>query len=588
MLERGIDQLPPLVTATSPESAHVAEGAWRTGSRAYRFAWLIAVLLFVASAWFGSLELRGLFAPDEGRYAEIPREMLASGDWITPRLNDLKYFEKPPLQYWMTAISFRLFGEDEWTARLPAAMAGFFAMLMVGFTGYRLWGERTAALAAAVLGGSWAYFLSGQYLTLDMTLTACLTVWLCSFLLAQTDNRSSGRNAWMVTAWLAAALAVLSKGLIGAVLPALTLFAYLLVRRETRLLKRLNPWVGGALFLLVALPWFVAVQLSNPEFFDFFFIHEHFHRFVETGHNRPGPWWYYLPVMIVGLMPWTPALVKEGLNWYHERRPRSTGFSPELFCVLWIGVIVLFFSASRSKLPAYILPALPAIALVFANRIQTRGPNSLSWSAWGTLLVGIALIGVTAFLPHLSAVAALGQDTVSQIPWFYGAACSMVLTGAGTVWALRSRRQFTAIMLLVLGTFGSWNVVFGFLHATDANFSSERLIESLTDKHKHRPFRSAQPFYSIAQFDASVPFYLGRPVTLVDTRGELSPGIDAEPQKVIPTMELFEKIWLNQKGQAYAIMRPETYSYLRNRGLPTVELRSDGHLVVISRQLENQ
>jgi hypothetical protein len=224
---------------------------------------------------------------------------------------------------------------------------------------------------------------------------------------------------------------------------------------------------------------------------------------------------------------------------------------------------------------------------LFANRIQTKGPNSLNWSAWGTLLVGIALIGLTALLPHLGAVAALGQDTVNQIPWFYGAACSMVLTGAGALWALRSKRQFTAIMLLVLGTFGSWNVVFGFLHAVDANFSSERLIESLTDNHKHRPFRSAIPFYSLAQFDASVPFYLARPVTLVDSRGELSPGIDAEPHKVIATMELFERIWLNQKGQAYAIMRPETYSYLRSRGLPTVELRSDGHLVVISRQPEN-
>jgi 4-amino-4-deoxy-L-arabinose transferase-like glycosyltransferase len=132
----------------------------------------VAVALFVVAAWFGSLELRGLFIPDEGRYAEIPREMLATGDWITPRLNDLKYFEKPPLEYWMTALSFREFGEDEWTARLPSAMLGFFAMLMVGYTGCRLWDARTGALAATTLGSSWGYFLAGQYLTLDMTLIA--------------------------------------------------------------------------------------------------------------------------------------------------------------------------------------------------------------------------------------------------------------------------------------------------------------------------------------------------------------------------------------------------------------------------------
>ena len=274
---------------TSLESPSAINQPWRTtGNPWFRRILYVAVFLFVASAWFGSLELRGLFVPDEGRYAEIPREMLATGDWITPRLNDLKYFEKPPLQYWMTAVSFRLFGEDEWTARLPAAMAGFFAMLMVGYTGYRLWGARTGALAAAMLVGSWAYFLAGQYLTLDMTLSACLTFALCSFLLAQSEKRVARMNAWMVAAWLAAALAVLSKGLIGAVLPAMTLFAYIVLRRETTLLRRLNPLVGTALFLLVALPWFVAVQLRNPEFFHFFFIHEHFQRFAESGHNRPG------------------------------------------------------------------------------------------------------------------------------------------------------------------------------------------------------------------------------------------------------------------------------------------------------------
>jgi 4-amino-4-deoxy-L-arabinose transferase-like glycosyltransferase len=575
------------VALTSLKSPSAINQLWRTtGNPWFRRILSVAVFLFVAGAWFGSLELRGLFVPDEGRYAEIPREMLATGDWITPRLNDLKYFEKPPLQYWMTAFSFRLFGEDEWTARLPAAMAGFFAMLMVGYTGYRLWGVRTGALAAAMLVGSWAYFLASQYLTLDMTLSACLTFALCSFLLAQSEKRVAHRNAWMVTAWLAAALAVLSKGLIGVVLPAMTLLAYVVLRRETVLFRRLNPIVGGALFLLVALPWFVAVQLRNPEFFQFFFIHEHFQRFAESGHNRPGPWWYYVPIMIVGLMPWTPALVKEGLNWCKEHRHRSGGFSAELFCVLWAGVIVIFFSVARSKLPAYILPALPAIALVFANRIQTRGPNSLKWSAWGMLVVGIGLIGLIVLLPRFRKFALLGDDAVSNIPWLYCAASVLIVSGVGTIWALRSKRHLTAIMLLVASTIGSWNVVFGFLHAADANFSSERLIESLSGHRK--PYHSNIPFYSLSQFDPSVPFYLGRTLTLVNTRGELSPGIDAEPYKFIPTMEQFEKIWLAQEGQAYAIMQPETLVYLRQRGLPTVELQSDGHLVVIGRRPGNK
>ncbi len=358
----------------------------------------------------------------------------------------------------------------------------------------------------------------------------------------------------------------------------------MLLRRETALLRRLNPLVGIPLFLLVALPWFVAVQLRNPEFFQFFFIYEHYQRFAEAGHNRSGPWWYYVPIMIVGLMPWTPALVKEGLSWCKESRHRPIGFSVELFCILWAGVIVLFFSASQSKLPAYILPALPAIALVFANRIQTRGASSLKWSAWGTLLVGLGIVGLITLLSRTGQVAALAEGGVSQIPWLYGAASVLIVTGVGAIWALLGKRQLVAIIFLVVGTFGSWHVVFGFLHAADAKFSSERLIESLTDDRK--PYQPNVSFFSLSQFDPSVPFYLGRTLTLVNTRGELGPGIDAEPYKVVPSMELFEKIWLSQDGQAYAIMRPETLAYLRQRGLPMVELRSDGRLVVIGRRPE--
>lgn len=168
-------------------------------------------------AWFGSIELRGLFIPDEWRYAEIPREMVATGDWVTPRLNDLKYFEKPPLQYWLTAMSLTAFGDDEWSARLPNALLGFLAVLATAFTARRLWGPEGAISTAVVLGSSWAFYLPGQYLTLDMTLTAFSTMALCSFLLTQQAG-AQGRRLWMCLAWVSCAFAVLSKWLIGVVI----------------------------------------------------------------------------------------------------------------------------------------------------------------------------------------------------------------------------------------------------------------------------------------------------------------------------------------------------------------------------------
>jgi 4-amino-4-deoxy-L-arabinose transferase-like glycosyltransferase len=214
-----------------------------------------------AVGWFGSLEHRGLFIPDEGRYAEIPREMLATGDWITPRLNDLKYFEKPPLQYWLTAASFALFGEDEWTARLAPATLGFFALLVTGYAGLRLWGPVTGVLAALILGSSWGYFLGGQYLTLDITLTACLTIALCALMLAQDEQavpEPRARSAWMRVAWACAALAVLSKGLIGIVLPAIALAAYR-ATRGSGAFKSFEVARGGLLFFALVVLWFLVV-----------------------------------------------------------------------------------------------------------------------------------------------------------------------------------------------------------------------------------------------------------------------------------------------------------------------------------------
>ncbi len=556
----------------------------RQSGRDTRRQWLVLLVacLLVAFAWFGSLELRGLFIPDEGRYAEIPREMLASGDWVTPHLNDLKYFEKPPLQYWLTAASFRIFGEDEWTARVPAAMLGFLAISMLAFTCVRLKRATTGLLAGIILASSWAFFLGAQYLTLDMTLTAFLTMALCSFLLAQREGASAAqRDRWMLVAWIAAGLAVLSKGLIGIVLPGLAIAAYLALDRDWQLLRRLNFRAGGPAFLLVATPWFIVVQQRNPEFFHFFFIHEHLERFTESGHHRAGPWWYYLPVMIGGLMPWTAAMVRECLDQWRTWTRQRGEFCVERFAGIWAAVTFVFFSLSHSKLPAYVLPAFPALAIVLAAAIQRQPRQTLAWSAWTTLLLAAALLVSIHLLPGSDKFAALGQDAQGAIPWLYAATALLILTAMAAILMVRRAHFATAIGFLVVGTLGCWSLVFEFLHAADESLSSERLIENLT--HGQRPFRPGTRFYSVGQFDTSVPFYLGRSLTLVATRGELGPGIDAEPQKVIASMQEFEKIWRTQPTQAYAILQPASLVTLRQHGLPVHEIVSDNRLTVVSR-----
>ncbi|WP_374682925.1 ArnT family glycosyltransferase, partial [Accumulibacter sp.] len=271
-----------------------------------RLIWVLWIAL--AAVWFGTLDQRALVRPDEGRYAEIPREMAASGDWVTPRLNEFKYFEKPALQYWATTAGYKVFGQSEWTARLWPALTGFLSILLTWWTGRRLWGPVAGHLAAAILASSLLFVVLGHLITLDMGLSFFLQVAWTAFLFAQNDERSSSRR-WMLLAWGALALAVLSKGLVALVLVGAALVGYTLLNRDLSPWRRLAPLSGLALFLLVAAPWFVAVSLANPEFPQFFFIHEHFERFLSTVHRRNEPGWYFLAVYALGALPWSLLLV---------------------------------------------------------------------------------------------------------------------------------------------------------------------------------------------------------------------------------------------------------------------------------------
>src|SRR5882672_5530559 len=228
---------------------------------ASRSRWTAYTLLLCAAIWFAGLEYRGLFMPDEGRYGDIAREMLDANDWVTPRLNGIKYLEKPPLQYWATAGAFAMFGVDEWTARLWPAVTGLLCIAFTAFASLRLAPGSPGGVAALMLAGSWGFFLGSQFLTLDMGLTFFLTAAMLSFALSRrADISPKAQRHWMLLAWAAAACAVLSKGLVGVVIPGLALAVYLALERDLSALRRLH-WIAGlSLFAAIALPWFILVQ----------------------------------------------------------------------------------------------------------------------------------------------------------------------------------------------------------------------------------------------------------------------------------------------------------------------------------------
>jgi 4-amino-4-deoxy-L-arabinose transferase-like glycosyltransferase len=222
------------------------------------------LLIVFAAALLYVLGARTLVPPDEGRYAEMAREMFASGDWITTRLNGIKYFEKPPLQTWMNALSFELFGLGDWQARLWTGLCGLLGVVLTGVAGRRVFGERIGFYAALVLGSSFYWVACSQINSLDMSLSGMMTVALCGLLIAQRDTATpSERRNWMLVCWAGMALSMLAKGLIGVVLPGAVLVLYTLISRDWKLWTRLHLGKGLLLIVLIAAPWFVLVGLKN-------------------------------------------------------------------------------------------------------------------------------------------------------------------------------------------------------------------------------------------------------------------------------------------------------------------------------------
>jgi 4-amino-4-deoxy-L-arabinose transferase-like glycosyltransferase len=536
---------------------------------------LPVLLLAFALVWFGTLDYRKLIKPDEGRYAEIAREMAASGDWVTPRLNGIKYFEKPPLQYWATAAAFKAFGENEWTARLWCALTGFLGVLVVSFTGRRLFGRTAGVLAAAALGSSLFYLALGHLNTLDMGVSFFLTCALCAFLSAQSSPAgSAAERRWMLVAWLAMAGAVLSKGLVGLVFPAATLVLYSIVKRDTAEWRRLHIGSGVLLFALAAAPWFIAVSLANPEFPRFFFIHEHFERFLTTTHRRYQPWWYFGPVLALGLLPWTSiAMATLVRNW----RSGGAGCDSRLFLALWAILIFVFFSASGSKLPSYVLPILPALALLCGDYCARAGRRSLEPHLW--VIAAIAVLALV-LLPQMGsrADAETPLHMIADYQRFLTIAALALLCGAvGALWLVRRERCHHALLLLAAAGFSSGMI---------GTQGHESLAQSNSAYHIARKIApSLEPgvaFYSVRMYDQTLTFYLRRTVMLVEYTDEMGFGLEQEPQLGIPTLAQFEVRW-RAEHDAFAVMDADTYSTLDGQGLPMQIVAKDTRRVIVRR-----
>ena len=537
---------------------------------------ILLLLMIYSLIWFGTLNYRHLIPSDEGRYAEMAREMLVTGDWVTPRYNGYKYFEKPPLQVWATAAIFQVFGIGDWQARLWTALTGFLTILAIGFTGTRIYNARAGWLAAVVLASSPMWVISGHFNSLDMGLSAFLVAALCSLLLAQTShNKSSCRN-WMWACWVFMALATLSKGVIGAAIPAMVFVAYSISTWDWKIWTRLRLFSGAIVFLLITAPWFILVAQRNPEFLEFFFIHEHLQRFTQDAHSRTGPIYYFVPLLLIGIIPWVlqipGALVQA---WQERRREFSSGW----LLVCWFVVIFAFFSMSRSKLPGYIIPIFPALALLIGHRLdRLLGYSNSLGMPWKLQTLGFTLLGCIGFffLTEIGKQARPDEIEAYAQYTYWVIAALIALIGFSLFAIVQSKRNGLQSIVSFASGFFLCAMIAGTGHETLGRAVSgidlvSRIKASIPEKVN---------FYSVRLLDHTVPFYLGRTMIMVESPDELEFGVNQEPNLWLPTLDAFISRW-KEDQTAYAIMVPEQYVALQGLNLPMQEVDRDSRRVIV-------
>ena len=542
--------------------------------------WLIAIVFTMF--WFYMLGARTLVPTDEGRYAEMAREMVATGDWITLRLNGIKYFEKPPLQNWMNAISFELFGLGEWQARLWTGLCGLLGLAVTAYTGAKVFNRRVGISTALILGSSFFWFGLGHINTLDMGLSGMMTLSLCGLLLAQRSNANETEQRYgMLLCWIGMALASMSKGPIGLLLPGAVLVIYTLITRDWALWTRLHLGKGLIIFFLITAPWFILVWQKNPEHPYFFFIHENFQRFTSKVHHREGAWYYFVPMLILGIMPWL-GLLLQGL--WSGLREQTTGksFQPKKMLLIWSVFIFVFFSISGSKLPSYILPIFPALALLTAAQLERTSTLSLSIATGLFGLIGLA------GLFFAGKVAGLTDDAYeiplyqAYVPWVYAAA-TIAFAGGILASYFASRNKDTAIIILATASFFVWQALF-IGHEPLGRYGAglQHIAEIQAE------LKPDTQIFAVGRYEQSLPFYLRRTVTLVEHPDEMAFGLGIQPELWIPKREDFVKKWRedNLNGKAdIAILRTDIYAAFVKQELPMRVVAEDPKRVIVSNLL---
>ena len=423
---------------------------------AARIGWAALICATLYVCYFSHLGAIGFVGPDEPRYVWIARDMAETGDWVTPRLYGNPWFEKPPLYYWGAAICFKLFGVSEAAARLPSAISALLATLALAWLAWRIYGSEAARWLLLLLPTTVGMIGFSHAAATDMPFSAMLTIaMVCAavivgllperYRLHGTQHAMSApgdgnvaRQPWvaLILFGVFLGLAVLAKGPAAIILCGGAVFFWALFMKRWREALRLLHPAAIIAFCATALPWYILCARRNPDFFRIFIIEHNFKRFLTPEFQHIQPFWFYVPISFIALLPWTAGFLILAKDAPRRWRESSWRDSTGLFLVCWILVPIIFFSISKSKLPGYVLPAIPPLGLLVTRTFFLRLHKTLSGNRWIGISTGITLM-------------ALGILTFIQIEWISFGWAPVVLTAGGILMLVLSLRYRLGWALLI-------------------------------------------------------------------------------------------------------------------------------------------
>lgn len=524
--------------------------------KSYLISDILFLSFFIGIFFFIGLGARPLFVPDEGRYAEIAREMVVNHDFVTPYLNGIKYFEKPALFYWLGAAAIKIGGLNLWSLRSINALLGLAGCLLTYLTACKLYSRSTGLLAAMILATSCLYFVMNHMVSLDLPVTVFLSATLYTFILGTQAATRRIANRYFYAMAAAAALAVLTKGLIGIVFPLMIIGAWIITANQWRLLTRLPIFRCLLIFILIAAPWHILVNHRNPEFFYFYFIEQHFLRYTtkEIGHYQPA--WFFIPTLILGFFPWI-VFLPQAIQKTWPIQWKAKKIDPAgLFLLLWPTLIFAFFSFSKSKLIPYILPVFPPLAILTARYIELISKQKSQAGIKSGFLALLILTAVIAYtfiqFPQTHPL----PDPEKAACWLGIAAGIIVIGFSLAAWMVR-RNVYNSISIVIITTALFLLSAFAAVPAIDS-----RTIQPLAITLKPL-LKSDDIVITYNQYHQDLPFYLERNVSVLNWRNELSFGMQHQPKHdwLIDTPTFWIQ-WESPK-KVFVILSNEEYATFR-------------------------